>query len=154
MTTTSDDTAATTATRQSPAALGPRLLAGAAGGLAGGLVFGLMMQAMGMIPMVAGLVGSDAVAVGWLVHLAISVALGLGFAAVLGGRLRSWGAAVGLGAAYGLVWWVLGALIAMPARMGMPLLNVDDMALQSLMGHLVFGVILGAVAFPLARSRA
>ena len=154
MTTTRDETATKAAARQAQASVGTRLLAGAAGGLAGGIVFGMMMQAMGMIPMVAGLVGSDAVAVGWLVHLGISVVLGLGFGAVLGGQLRSWGAAIGLGAAYGLVWWVLGALIAMPARMGMPLLNVDDMALQSLMGHLVFGVILGAVALPIVRSRA
>lgn len=154
MTTTSDGTAAKMAVRNSPAPVSARVLAGAAGGLAGGIVFGFMMQAWGMIPMVAGLVGSDAVAIGWLVHLTISVVLGVGFTLVLGGLLRSWGSAVGLGAAYGLVWWVLGALIAMPARMGMPLLNVDEMATRSLLGHIVFGVIVGAVAFPLARARA
>jgi hypothetical protein len=60
-----------------------RLAPGVAGGLAGGIVFGMMMQLMGMIPMVAELVGSGSAAVGWLVHLAISAAIGAGFSLAL-----------------------------------------------------------------------
>jgi len=46
------------------------------GGLAGGVVFGLMMQSMDMLGMVAMLVSSESVAVGWGVHLAISAVVG------------------------------------------------------------------------------
>jgi hypothetical protein len=127
------------------------LVPGIVGGLAGGAVFGLMMQMMDMIPMVAMLVGSESVAVGWLVHLVISAALGAGFGLVAGRLLRSWASGVLGGVAYGVVWWVLGALVAMPARLGMPTFTIDTMAWQSLMGHVVFGAILGGVAVALAR---
>jgi hypothetical protein len=40
---------------------------------------------------------------------------------------------------------VLGALLIMPAWMGMPVFQIGTMQLQSLVGHLVYGVALGAV---------
>lgn len=125
--------------------------AGAIGGVVAGMVFGMLMQMMGMIPMVAKLVGSDSVVVGWLVHLAISAVFGVGFVLVLGRRLGSLGAAAGLGAAYGMVLWVLGPLLLMPAKLGMPLGQINATALQSLMGHVLYGVILGLVAARLRR---
>lgn len=130
---------------------GTRAAAGAIGGLVGGLAFGVMMQMMDMIPMVAMLVGSESVAVGWMVHLSISVVLGLGFGLVAMKGLDSWGSGVGLGIVYGVVWWVLGALIAMPVRLGMPAFELSTMAWQSLMGHVIFGAILGAVAVAVVR---
>ena len=126
---------------------------GIVGGLAGGVVFGLMMQLMGMIGMVGMLAGSESPAFAWLVHLAISAAIGAGFGLVLAPRVSGFGTGLGLGAAYGLVWWVLGPLLLMPAAMGMPLLNVDATAGQSLLGHLVFGLVLGGVV-AVARRRA
>jgi hypothetical protein len=131
-----------------------RVVAGAAGGLLGGLVFGVMMQVMGMIPMVAMLVGSDSAAVGWLVHLAISTGLGVGFGLVAVRGLDGWGSGLALGLGYGLVWWVLGALLAMPIRLGMPAFQLGTTAWQSLMGHLVYGAVLAAVAVRVVRSRA
>ena len=122
-----------------------RLIAGVVGGLAGGVLFGLLMQMMGMLGMVAGLVGQEAVGVGWVVHLGISLVFGLIYAVTFGAVSSSWARAVGFGAVYGVVWWVLGALLLMPAMMGMPVFQVGEVQLQSLMGHLVYGVALGAV---------
>lgn len=130
------------------------LVPGIVGGLAGGVVFGMLMQMMDMIPMVAMLVGSESVAVGWLVHLGISAVLGAGFGLVGARLLSGWGSGILGGIASGVVMWVLGALIAMPARLDMPLLNLDSMAWKSLMGHMVYGAILGAVAVALARRKA
>lgn len=118
---------------------------GVAGGLGGGLVFGVLMQVMGMMPMVAMLVGSESLAVGWVVHLAISAFIGASFAVLLGERVNTMLSGLGLGVAWGLVWWVLGALIAMPARLEMPLFNINTMSLQSLMGHVLFGAVLGLI---------
>lgn len=126
---------------------------GVVGGLAGGIVFGMLMQIMGMIEMIAMLVGSEAAAVGWVVHLAISAFIGASFALLLGSRVTSLVSGLMMGAGYGLVWWVLGALIAMPAQLGMPLFQINDVSLNSLMGHLIFGLILGAVVAVLARRR-
>ncbi|MGH2773701.1 MAG: hypothetical protein ACRDIU_11280 [Actinomycetota bacterium] len=121
------------------------LSAGIAGGLAGGVVFGMLMQMMGMIPMIAMLVGSESVVVGWLVHLAISAFAGGTFAVLFGRQAAAPGPAAGIGVAYGAAWWVLGALFLMPAKLGMPLFVFNSMAWQSLMGHLIYGLVLGLV---------
>jgi uncharacterized membrane protein YagU involved in acid resistance len=124
---------------------------GVAGGLAGGVVFGVLMQAWDMMPMVAQLADSDAVGVGWLLHLAISVCIGAGFAALF----ATWAArplpAALIGLAYGLVWWVVGGLLVMPARLGMDVFVLDTTAWRSLAGHLAYGLALGVVYAALAR---
>ncbi|MDQ3455329.1 MAG: hypothetical protein M3513_07705 [Actinomycetota bacterium] len=112
-----------------------------------------MMQAWDMIPMVAALIGSSSVAVGWVVHLLISAFFGVAFAVVLGPVLKGVVSGTLLGVGYGAVLWVVGPLLLMPARLGMPLFVINDMALQSLLGHLVFGLLLGAIAGTMLRDR-
>lgn len=128
-----------------------RAVYGVIGGLAGGIVFGLLMQMMGMIPMVAQLVGSSAVAVGWIVHLAISTFIGASFAILFGSLAKTLLSAGLFGMGYGVVWWILGALLIMPSRLGMPAFELNTTAWQSLMGHLLFGLVLGLVFSLLAR---
>jgi predicted lipid-binding transport protein (Tim44 family) len=52
------------------------------------------------------------------------------------------------GLAFGLM---MGALLLMAVELGMPLFTIDTMALQSLVGHLVLGCVLGAVVVALSR---
>jgi hypothetical protein len=122
-----------------------RGIAGVVGGLVGGIGFGVLMQVMGMIPMVAMLVGSDSVGIGWLVHLVISAGIGASFGLLFGAAATGAARAIGLGAAYGAVWWVLGGLLIMPAWLGMPVFTFTIAAWMSLVGHLIYGVLLGAV---------
>jgi hypothetical protein len=119
------------------------LAAGVAGGLVG-VAFGLLMQMMGMMPMVAMLARSESVVVGWIVHLVISSAIGASFALLFNGWAHTVTAATAIGVGYGALWWVIGGLAAMPAILGMPIFNVNAMAWQSLMGHIVYGALLGA----------
>lgn len=133
----------TSATGISMASRTGSLAAGLAGGLVGGVAFGLLMQMMGMMPMVAMLARSESVFVGWIVHLVIASAIGLSFALLFAGSARTLATATAIGLAYGALWWVIGALAAMPAILGMPMFNVDATAWQSLMGHIVFGGLLG-----------
>lgn len=131
-----------------------RVLAGVVGGLAGGLVFGAMMATMGMLPMVASLVGSSSAAVGFFVHLVISVLIGLALTVPGGGLLAgSYLRAAAIGLAYGALWWVLGPLLIMPAMMGMPVFAVDAASVMSLIGHLLYGLVLGLVAAAVLRRR-
>lgn len=127
-----------------------RVMVGAMGGLVAGMAFGMMMNMLNMIGSIAMLVGSKSNAVGWAVHLLISMVIGIAFSLVLERKLKSYSAGIGFGMAYGIFWWVLGGLILMPAKLGMPLVHVNTMAWQSLMGHVVFGMVLGAltVAIP------
>lgn len=133
--------------------------AGALAGLVGGLLFGIMMQMMSaptpeggkmpMMAMVAMVVRSDSIAVGWLYHLFNSAVIGALFGALLGGRVHSTGSGIGWGAVWGFVWWILGGLILMPLFLGMPAFAPLQMApmrmvaMGSLVGHLLFGIIMG-----------
>src|SRR5688572_30122374 len=107
-----------------------KLAYGVLGGLAGGIVFGIMMQMMSaptpdggtmpMMVMVAMVVKSNSLAVGWAYHLFNSAVIGAAFAVLLGNRVTGTGAGATWGAVWGVVWWVLGGLILMPLLLGMP----------------------------------
>ena len=119
---------------------------GVYGGLAGGVVFGAMMAMMGMLPIIGNMVGSPSAWTGFFVHLMISATIGGSFAVLVDASGQRGG--VGSGLAYGFAWWILGPLTLMPFFMGMGLgvnWNVAAMgqAVPSLVGHLIFGGILG-----------
>ncbi len=123
---------------------------GILGGLAGGAVFGMMMAMMGMLPMIGAMAGYPSALYGMVVHMAISAVVGATFAFLFGNRPNSSGRGVGYGLVYGGAWWVLGPLTLMPLFMGMGLgvnwnLQPATQMLPSLMGHLVFGALLGWV---------
>jgi uncharacterized membrane protein YagU involved in acid resistance len=136
-----------------------RIENGALAGLAGGLLFGLLMAMTGMLPTVAGLVGSENAVVGFGVHLVNSAVIG----AIFG--LLAWGFAdkvwrtIGAGLAYGVVWWVLGALIVMPLWLGITMdstmrdmvLTVEADQWMSLVGHAIFGVTAALALIALRR---
>ena len=124
-----------------------RIVAGVVGGLVGGVVFGVLMTMRDMMPMVAQLVGSDAVGVGWLVHLFNSALFGAIFAVLFGRLAQSFGPAITIGLVYGVAWWVLGALVIMPAWLGMSemIFQVGQDQWWSLVGHLLYGLLLGVV---------
>ena len=123
---------------------------GAYGGVAGGLIFGAMMGIMGMLPMIGSMVGQPTAGVGFVVHMVNSVVIGAVFAIVLGRFVNGTGSGVGAGLLYGGAWWILGPLTLMPLFMGMGFgVNWNAAAaaamLPSLVGHLMYGGVLGLV---------
>ncbi len=125
-----------------------KITSGIVGGLAGGVIFGVIMSMMGMMPMIAMMVGSKSVALGWIVHLIISAITGIIFAITFDKCVTSMKKTIGSGVAYGVIWWVLGPLMIMPLILGMGLQfgsMFDPMKLNSLMGHIIFGVVLAVV---------
>lgn len=139
--------------RAASTGVGRRVSAGVIGGLAGGVVFGMLMAMMGLLATIASMVGSSSPWVGFGVHLMISVLIGLGLTVPFAALLNSYGKGVIVGLGYGLVWWILGPLMIMPMMMGMPLFAINMMALLSLMGHLIYGVILAVVAVRVCQSK-
>lgn len=136
------------------------LSAGIVAGLIAGIAFGIMMTlmhaptpdggSMPMMAMVAQVVNSKSLVVGWIYHLFNSAVIGALFGWLLGSRVAGLGSGFGWGAAYGVLWWVLGGLILMPMFLGMPAFAPLQMpmmrpvAFGSLLGHVMFGLILGA----------
>lgn len=142
-------TTAHTATTGS--ALVGRVSAGVIGGLVGGIVFGIIMAAGSdmLIVMIGQLVSSDSTseALGWVVHLAISIFAGGLFAVLVLKLARSLVVSTVLGVVYGVIWWLVGAMWIMPAWLGMSAMIYDwnDNSRVSLWGHLAFGLLLGLV---------
>ena len=118
------------------------------GGLVGGLMFGAMMGMMGMLPMIGKMVGHPTAITGFVVHMVNSVVIGAAFAVLFGRFAGTTVSGLRTGALYGGIWWILGPLTLMPLFMGMGLgVNWNAAAatnmLPSLMGHLVYGAVLG-----------
>ncbi|WP_447007931.1 hypothetical protein ACRAKI_16280 [Saccharothrix isguenensis] len=129
-----------------------RIRNGVSAGLAGGVVFGLMLAGMGMLPLVGMLIGVDNAVVGFLVHLVISAVVG-GLFGVLSGRFADKTVPVfAASALFGVVWWLVGALIVMPLwlsvtadpAMGDMVFVIGTQQWVSLFGHVIFGWTMGA----------
>jgi uncharacterized membrane protein YagU involved in acid resistance len=135
--------------------------AGVAGGIVGGLVFGAMMAAMspgvlqGAIPAMYGFSPPNGL-MGFTIHIAHGAVLGVVFAALVGAADLSADSArkqVGTGLAYGLVVWAVLGVVVMPIWLqavgfGMAP-DLPNISMQSLIGHAVYGVVLGAVYYAL-----
>lgn len=120
----------------------------------GGLIGTLVMTAVGLwiaplmgmprmnpADMLAGAMGGSAL-LGWTGHLTIGVVLALIYA-VVAPKLP--GAPPVRGALYGLAPWIVAMVVVMP-MMGMPVFGGGTPpALGSLVGHLVYGAIVGAI---------
>lgn len=133
---------------------------GAIAGLVGGIVFGIMLQMTGTILVIGGLVGSETAVAGWILHLVLSLAFGLAFAvAATREPLEPYAGAIatsgGLGVVYGVILWVVAAGVVMPLWMGavgMAAPAIPNLSTTGLVGHLVFGVVLGVLYPVLLRT--
>lgn len=123
------------------------VVAGALAGTFGGLFFGEALAYHGQLPLVAGLVGGDSPWVGLAIHMLVATVVGATFGLFVARHRLSCGAGLAWGAAYGLMWWLLGWLTLLPLLLGQPLWWSVDAARQAfpdLIGHLVYGGVLGA----------
>jgi len=108
-------------------------------GVIAGYIF-LAYAGPGMQAMVGGMISADAF-VGFILHIIISIVIGALYTGVfmqyvdLGNPLVN--IVVG-GLIYGLIWWILGGLIIMPAIAGGDMLQID-LNSTSLFGHVIFG---------------
>ncbi len=136
----------------------PAWQAGVAGGLVGSLAFGAMMAMMSpmmLTEMIPGMYGLEGGLAGWIVHMSHGAVIGVAFAALASaGPLREYtgttGGAAVAGLVYGIAVWASLAVIVMPIWLGMPEM-VPNLDTGSLVGHSLYGVILGIVYGALAR---
>ena len=132
------------------------LVAAVLGSIAFGIVMSLTLTGV-LFTAIPGMYGLDgvsrtsAVFVGWAVHIGNGTLLGLAFGGLvttvprLGGRL-SYGVLAGVG--YGIVLWLVLASFVMPVWVGVTTSlapPVPDWQPWSLVGHILYGVFLGAL---------
>jgi len=124
------------------------LVVGGLAGLLGGWAFGKWMEQVNFFPLVASLVRSESREVGVLTHFVIAVIIGISFGILFQLDLRGFGSSLSWGAAYGLLWWFIGPLTLLPIILLQPL----DWSVQhasslfgSLVGHVIYGLIVGLV---------
>jgi hypothetical protein len=124
------------------------LVGGGIAGVAGGWAFGKWMEQVGFFPLIAGIVNSDSRMVGVMLHFAIAIVIGASFGALFQREIRGLGSSIAFGAAYGLLWWFIGPLTALALLTHH---HVDwsatnaRMLFGSLVGHVVYGVIVGLI---------
>lgn len=126
-------------------------------GVVGGVVMAAVMLVMNpapievAIPSLYGLAPPPNGAAGLVVHLSHAAVLGVAFAGLVGaaGIGDSRGKLFGAGVVWGVVTWVVLAALVMPAwlsAVGSPAQPpLPNFALPSLLWHVVYGAVLGAV---------
>ncbi len=121
------------------------------GSTVAGILFGIFMQLTGTMAMLASVVGSESLVVGWVMHMMISWMFGLGYGAMTLFTSRYYV----LGVIHGIIIWIVGPLLIMPMMMGMgPMIGqmFSSGQLMSLATHLAFSLILAAVFSRIVRK--
>lgn len=130
------------------------LVVGGLAGIVGGWAFGKWMAQVNFFPLIASLVDSNSAMVGMTLHFGIAVVIGASFGMLFQRDVRGFGSCLGWGLAYGILWWFLGPLTLLPILRG----SQPDWSYQqggalfgSLVGHVIYGLLLGLVYAALDR---
>ena len=146
------------------------MVGGVIGGIAGGIAFGILklltITNVDFFIVVAGLfIDSSDPLIGGIVHLLIAIFFGLlfGTALVLIPRLGSNQVTTLSGSIiWSFILWIIAANVLMPLLLGQPLDNlitnlftlenwISQQNLEGLLGHLIYGVVLGLATWNLPK---
>ena len=114
------------------------------------------MQATGVLPAVAALVGGSSPWLGFAVHLVISALIGMSYGLLFRREASDAATALVWGMVYGLAWWFLGPLTLLPVLLGVPFVwsaGVAAALAPSLIGHLLYGAGTALTFYALERRR-
>ncbi|MCY4248427.1 MAG: hypothetical protein OXE95_12735 [Chloroflexi bacterium] len=119
-----------------------KMMRGIIPGIMAGYVF-MAFMGPGMADMVGGMISADAL-IGFILHIVISAVIGAVYTGVFTEFVQMnnplLDIAVG-GLIYGVIWWIVGGLIVMPAIAGGNILQ-SSLTDPSLFGHIIFGHVL------------
>ena len=123
---------------------------GIIGGIVAGVVFGFILMRMGTLSNAGKLLGLNDPLSGFIIHLIFSAIVGILFALVFSKGCTTFYNASLWGILYGVIWWFIGPLILCPWLAGMTITwseGTFTRALPMLIGHLVYGFVLGVTYF-------
>jgi uncharacterized membrane protein YagU involved in acid resistance len=130
---------------------GRSIVAGGLAGLLSSLIFTRWMIEGDYFPLIASL---DNVSHPISLHFIMALVIGSTFGVLFQRDVRSYGSAMGWGLGYGILWWFFGQLTLLPLLGGRRLDWSADNGSQlfgSLVGHILYGLILGGVYASLDR---
>jgi uncharacterized membrane protein YagU involved in acid resistance len=112
------------------------------------------MAQVDFYPLIASLVNSTSITIGIALHFVFAIIIGAFFGLLFQRDVRGYGSSMGWGTAFGLLWWFLGPLTILPIWQGRPVDWSYEHAGElfgSLVGHVIYGVIVGLVYATLDR---
>ena len=124
------------------------VVVGGLAGIVGGWAFGQWMAKVNHFPLIAGLIHLSSPNAGVALHFVFAFIIGASFGLIFQRDVRGYGSCLGWGFGYGIFWWFLGPMTIMPLWQGRGL----DWSYQhgqelygSLLGHVVYGLIVGVI---------
>jgi uncharacterized membrane protein YagU involved in acid resistance len=123
-------------------------IVGGLGGLLGSWVFARGVETAEFFPLVAGLMGSNAMAIGRVLHYTIGITIGTSFALLFSRDIQGLGSSLVWGLDYGLIWWIVGPMTLLPILLGLKTqpdwsLHAAQANVPSLVAHMLYGAIVG-----------
>jgi uncharacterized membrane protein YagU involved in acid resistance len=122
--------------------------------LVGGVTFSIVMASTGALSRIASLVDSSSPVLGFMIHMCLSLPIGVSYALLFQRESPTAGAGVLWGMLYGLVWWFFGPLTFFPLLLGGSFSwtsEAANAALPELIGHLLYGATTASVFLFLER---
>ncbi len=120
---------------------------GGLAGLAGGLFYMLVLVATGSLGEIAAIVGGTSQTLGVVVHLSISILLGVSYGLLFQRESPNLASGIAWGLVFGLMGWYIGPLTLFPATLGNSSMWVPAVAeaqFPALAGHLIYGAVAAA----------
>jgi hypothetical protein len=133
---------------QAKFSLSRAVVVGGLAGILGGWAFGQWMAKVNHFPLIAGLIHLSSPNAGVALHFVFAFIIGASFGMLFQRDVRGYGSCLGWGFGYGIFWWFLGPMTLMPLWQGR---NLDWSYLHgqelygSLVGHVVYGLIVGVI---------
>jgi len=118
------------------------------------VLFSVIMAATGALSRIAGLANSSSPVLGFIIHLCISLPIGISYGILFQRESPTVGAGVIWGMLYGMVWWFFGPLTLFPVLLGGSFswtTTAASAALPELIGHLLYGATTALVFLFLER---
>ena len=124
------------------------VIVGGLGGVVGSWVFARGVEAAEFFPLVARLMGSNAMTLGRLLHYTIGITIGISFGLLFSRDMQGVGSSLVWGLDYGLVWWIIGPMTLLPILLGSETrpdwsLHAAQANVPSLVAHMLYGAIVG-----------
>lgn len=131
------------------------IVAGGFAGTLGGLIFGRWVSSGDYFPLLAGYgqLNVSRTAIIFL-HFAVALFIGVTFGLLFQRDVRGYGSCMGWGMVYAIFWWFLGQLTLLPLMAGRQIdwsADQGSAVFGSLVGHILYGLILGVTYATLDR---